>query len=55
MYYRVNEYQVETEDTYDVTVEQMYKVFKEKLFASDSILLDKGEYQFKYFILVGFQ
>ena len=54
MYYRVNEYQVETEDTYDVTVEQMYKVFKEKLFASDSILLDKGEYQFKYLTTGGY-
>ena len=55
MYYRVNEYQEPTEDTtYDVTVEHMYKTFKEKLFTDTSELLDKGEYQFKYLTSGGY-
>lgn len=56
MYYRMNESQNQGDENYDVTVEQVYKIFKTKLFNADGKitndseieLLDKGEYQFKY-------
>lgn len=55
MYYRMNEYQNAAEaDTYDVTIEHVYDVFENKLFAEDSDLLDKGEYQFKYITSGGY-
>ena len=40
MYYRVNEYQKSDEAEYDVKIEHLYKVFREKLFNSDSELYD---------------
>ena len=54
MYYRVNEYQKSDEAEYDVTIEHLYKVFREKLFISESELSDKGEYQFKYLTSGGY-
>lgn len=54
MYYRVNEIQDMEDEDYDVTVEHMYDVFANKLFADDSEITDKGEYQFKYLTSGGY-
>lgn len=66
MYYRCNEVTSATDKSYDVTVEHFYDVLENKLLqledivesgvitTSKSPLLDKGEYQFKYFTTGGY-